>query len=321
MLKVAILAFDPIATFELACAIEIFALPRPEYGNWYQTEVVCFEKVPLQATGGITISAKSIPSLDGYHTLVIPSWKIDSNHVRLDLAEKITEFSAHGGRIVSFCSGAFLLAQLGLLQNKRATTHWRYSEIFKRRFPLVNFVDDVLYTHDQNISCSAGSAAALDLGVDIVREDFGHEVANNVARRLVIAPHRRGGQAQYIETPVAKNTGTFSHTLDWAIKNLHEPISVDDLAKQANMSRRTFDRHFKSALGTSPKVWINQQKINLARQLLETENLSIEQLALKVGYDSGITLRFNFNKYVGVSPSQYQTQFRKKQKAPKQFRE
>jgi AraC family transcriptional activator FtrA len=310
MSKVAILAFDHIATFELACAIEIFALPRPEYDNWYQAEVVCFEKGPLKATGEIAISAKSIQSLDGYQTLVIPSWDTQNNHVRLDLAERVNAFSERGGRIVSFCSGAFLLAQLGLLQNKRATTHWRYCEIFKQRFPLVNFVDDVLYTHDQNISCSAGSAAALDLGIDIVRQDFGHEIANQVARRLVISPHRNGGQAQYIETPVAKNTGAFSRTLDWAITHLNQPISVDDLAKQASMSRRSFDRHFKSALGVTPKAWINQQRINLAKQLLEVEDMSIEQLAHKVGYDNGITLRFNFNKYVGVAPSQYQSQFK-----------
>jgi len=319
MLKVAILAFEQIATFELACAIEIFALPRPEYKDWYKTEVVCFENGPLQATGEIRISAKHIQTLDDYQILVIPSWNTRSNHVRLDLAENINAFCKSGGRIISFCSGAFLLAQLGLLQDKRATTHWRYCEIFKQRFPLVNFVDDVLYTHDKNISCSAGSAAALDLGIDIVRQDFGHEVANQVARRLVISPHRLGGQAQYIETPVVKNSGTLSHTLDWAIKHLNKPISVDDLAQQASMSRRTFDRHFKRALGTSPKVWINHQKINLAKQLLEAEDLSIEQLASKVGYDNGITLRFNFNKYVGVAPSQYQLQFRKMENSLKKF--
>lgn len=310
MSKVAILAFDQIATFELACAIEIFALTRPEYDNWYQTDVVCFEKGPLRATGEIGISAKTIETLNDYQTLVIPSWNTASHHVPLDLVEQVTAFSERGGRIISFCSGAFLLAQLGLLQNRRATTHWRYCEIFKQRFPLVNLVDDVLYTHDQNISCSAGSAAALDLGIAIVRQDFGHEMANQVARRLVISPHRHGGQAQYIETPVSKNTGAFSCTLDWAVKHLDQPLSVDDLAQQASMSRRSFDRHFKSALGVSPKAWINQQRINLAKQLLEVENLSMEQLAHKVGYDNCITLRFNFNKYVGVAPSQYQSQFR-----------
>ncbi|MBL4631568.1 MAG: helix-turn-helix domain-containing protein [Paraglaciecola sp.] len=310
MNRVAILAFDQIAMFELACAIEIFALPRPEYKNWYQTDVVCFDKGDIQVTGGIGLSAKSVDDLSYYQTLVIPSWSTVNNHLKVDMAKQISAFSEQGKRIISFCSGAFLLAQLGLLQHKRATTHWRYSELFKQRFPLVEFVDDVLYTHDQNISCSAGSAAALDLGIDIVRQDFGHEIANQVARRLVISPHRHGGQAQYIETPVAKNTGAFSRTLDWAIEHLSQPISVDDLAEQASMSRRSFDRHFKRAVGVSPKVWINQQRVNLAKQLLEVEDLSIEQLAGKVGYDNGITFRFNFNKYVGVAPSQYQYQFK-----------
>ncbi len=310
MSKVAILAFDQIAMFELACAIEIFALPRPEYKNWYETDVVCFGKSKVRTTGGVSLLTMRVDDLSDYQILVIPSWSTVNNHLRMDMAEKINTFAEKGKRIVSLCSGAFLLAQLGLLQNKRATTHWRYSDVFKQRFPLVDFIDDVLYTHDQNISCSAGSAAALDLGIDIVRQDYGHEIANQVARRLVISPHRHGGQAQYIETPVAKNTGAFSRTLDWTIKHLNQPLSVDDLAQQASMSRRSFDRHFKSALGVSPKAWINQQRINLAKQLLEVEDLSIEQLAHKVGYDSGITLRFNFNKYVGVAPSQYQSQFK-----------
>jgi AraC family transcriptional activator FtrA len=310
MTKIAILAFDQIAMFELACAVEIFALPRPEYDNWYQTDVVCFERSPLKATGGIEISAKYVDNLDSYQTLVIPSWNTQSKNIRLDMAEKINAFAEQGKRIISLCSGAFLLAQLGLLQNKKATTHWRYSNNFKQRFPKVHFIDDVLYTHDHNISCSAGSASALDLGIDIVRQDFGHVIANQVARRLVISPHRSGGQSQYIETPIIKNTGAFSKTIDWAIENINQPINVDKLAEQANMSRRSFDRHFKNSLGTSPKAWLNQQRVNLAKQLLETENLSIEQLASRVGYDNGITLRFNFNKYVGVAPSQYQLQFK-----------
>lgn len=180
---------------------------------------------------------------------------------------------------------------------------------FRRGFK-VNFVNDVLYTHDQNISCSAGSAAALDLGIDIIRKDFGHSIANQVARRLVISPHRSGGQTQYVETPIVKNAGSFSATLDWAIENISQAISVAEMAEQACMSRRSFDRHFKKALGTSPKAWLNQQRINLAKQILEVETLSIEQLANRVGYDNGITLRFNFNKYVGVAPSQYQAQFK-----------
>ncbi|MDU0356057.1 helix-turn-helix domain-containing protein [Paraglaciecola aquimarina] len=309
MHKVAILAYEKLATFELSCAIEIFALSRPEYENWYQTEVVSFESQPIKATGGISIYTKCIDSLVDYDTLIIPSWNIHNKHVRLDMAEKISQFAESGKRIISFCSGAFLLAQLGLLQNLKATTHWRYADIFKQRFPQVNYVNDVLYTQDGNMSCSAGSAAALDLGIEIVRQDFGHKIANQVARRLVVSPHRSGGQSQYIETPIIKQNGAFSGTLDWAIENMDAVLTVDDMAERANMSRRSFDRHFKNALGTSPKIWLNQQRINLAKQLLETESLSVDQLALRVGYENSITFRFNFNKFVGVAPSQYQAQF------------
>ncbi|MGJ8682608.1 helix-turn-helix domain-containing protein [Paraglaciecola sp.] len=309
MYRVAILAYDQVATFELACAIEVFALPRPEYKNWYQTEVVCFQSSPIKATGEIQISCKFIQTLDDYDILIVPSWSAVKNNIRLNMAEKITDFANQGKRIISLCSGAFLLAQLGLLQGKQATTHWRYAETFKQSFPNVEYVEDVLYTQNDNIYCSAGSSAALDLGLEIVRQDFGYKVANQVARRLVISPHRNGGQSQYIETPIVKQQGQFSRTLDWAITNISQSLTVDDLASQAKMSRRSFDRHFKRALGTSPKSWLNQQRINLAKQVLETESLSIEELALKVGYENGITLRFNFNKYVGVSPSQYQAQF------------
>ena len=309
MLKVAILAYDQLAMFEFSCALELFALSRPEYNNWYQSEVVTFESGSLHATGALQIIARQVHSLNDYDLLVIPGWRTKTKHVNARLACEISAFSAQGKRIISFCSGAFLLAQLGLLQGKHATTHWRYAELFRQRFSQVNFVEDVLYTQDGNISCSAGSAAALDLGLEVIRQDFGHVIANQVARRLVISPHRSGGQAQYIETPIAKQGGIFAATLDWAINHLHMALEVDELASKANMSRRSFDRRFREALGTSPKVWLNQQRINLAKQLLETEQLNIEQLAAKVGFDSGITLRFNFNKYVGIAPSQYQRQF------------
>lgn len=309
MHRVAILAYDQVSMFELACAIEIFALPRPEYQDWYQTDVVSFDNTLLSTTGQIQLLINSVNSLQDYETLVIPSWNVFNKNLRLNMAEAINDFSAQGGRIVSLCSGAFLLAQLGLLQGKKATTHWRYAEEFKQRFPHVDYVDDVLYVQNNNIFCSAGSAAALDLGLHIVRMDYGYRIANQVARRLVISPHRQGGQAQYIESPMTKQIGVFSCTLDWAIENISKPLTVEDLASQANMSRRSFDRHFRKSLEVSPKAWLNQQRVNLAKQLLESENLSVEQLARRVGYDNGITLRFNFNKYVGVAPSQYRAQF------------
>jgi AraC family transcriptional activator FtrA len=309
MHRVAILAHDKQAIFELACAIEIFSLSRPEYDNWYHSDVVTFDNESLEATGNILLNVKQIKDLADYQTLVIPSWSTTNNHVRLEMAEQIVQFSQQGKRVISFCSGAFLLAQLGLLDDKQATTHWRYAELFVQRFPQVKFVNDVLYTHDGNTHCSAGSAAALDLGLEIVRQDHGHVIANQVARRLVVSPHRSGGQAQYVETPMKKGEGAFSQTLDWAISNIDKILKVEDMATQANMSRRSFDRHFRHALGTSPKSWLNEQRIELAKQILESERISIEQLATRVGFDNSITLRFNFNKHVGIAPSQYQSQF------------
>jgi AraC family transcriptional activator FtrA len=309
MPKVAILVFEQVAMFELACATELFSLPRPEFENWYQTKFVSFERAPFATVGGLQLFIGADDSLAEFDTLIIPSWSTQEKRVKLNMAQSIADFSERGGRVISFCSGAFLLAQLGLLQGQSATTHWRYAEVFKRRFPNVDYLEDVLYTQSNNIFCSAGSASALDLGLEIIRQDFGYQVANQVARRLVISPQRQGGQAQYVDTPVQKHVGALSKTLDWAILNLDRTLNVDDLANQANMSRRTFDRHFKKSLATSPKAWLNQQRINLAKRLLETENLSIDQLAAKVGYDNGITLRFNFNKHVGISPSQYREQF------------
>lgn len=309
MFKVAILIYDGVPAFELGCATEIFALPRPELESWYQTQVISFDAQALSSTANLFLKGKVVQNIDQFDVLVVPGWNTDSRRIKLSIAEQIVDFHEKNKRIVSFCSGAFLLAQLGLLNGKKATTHWRYADKFKQRFPEVEYVDNVLYTQHDNLFCSAGSAAGLDLGIEIVRQDFGHGIANQVARRLVISPHRQGGQAQYVETPVVSANTAFSSTLDWALKNLDKQLIVDDLAHQANMSRRSFDRHFRASLGMSPKAWLNQQRIEQAKKVLEEDNVNMDQLAQKVGFDNAITLRFNFNKYVGVSPSQYQNQF------------
>ncbi|WP_163832689.1 helix-turn-helix domain-containing protein [Spartinivicinus ruber] len=309
MCTVAILAYPGLATFEFGCAIELFALSRPEYQQWYQAEVVTFDRSPVSATGGILVTAKPVTSLLDYHTLIIPGWPVQQTEVPTLIKQQITNKYKSGGRILSFCSGAFLLAELGLLNGRRATTHWRYAELFQQRYGQVHFQDNVLYTFDGQIGCSAGSAAGIDLGIEVIRQDFGHDIANQVARRLVVSPHRSGGQAQYVETPVIKHHNHFSATLDWAVEHLHLPIAVNDLAKQANMSRRSFDRHFKLALGMSPKEWLNRQRLTLAQKQLEQRTASIEQIALNVGFGNAMNLRHYFRKYLGISPSQYQAQF------------
>ncbi len=309
MRHVAILVSQPLPFFELGCAIQVFSLPRDEHSNWYKCDIVSFEQEQLCSLPGMEVKINCIEEILHYDMLIIPGWDTNCRKIKLSLAEQIVAFHSLNKPIVTFCSGAFLPAQLGLLNGKTATTHWRYADKFKQRFSKVQYVDNVLYTQHGNLSCSAGSAAALDLSIEIVRQDFGHEIANQIARRLVISPHRSGGQAQFVQTPVIRSQSRFAQTLDWAIQRLNQNLLVDDLAQHANMSRRSFDRHFKSSVGMPPKVWLNQQRVRLAKEILEQEPVSMEDLAQRVGYDNTVTLRFNFHKYVGISPSEYQQQF------------
>ena len=202
-----------------------------------------------------------------------------------------------------------MLAEAGLLDGREATTHWRYTNQFKARYPNITFVENVLYIYDGRIGCSAGSAAALDLGLEVVRRDFGHDKANQVARRLVIPPHRSGGQAQYVETPIMPRPNHFASTLDWAVKRLNCKIDIDDLADKANMSRRNFDRHFRASIGMSPKEWINRQRLQLAQTLLQNRNSSMENIAQQAGFNTAMNMRHHFRKTFGISPSEYQSQF------------
>ncbi|MFA3792085.1 GlxA family transcriptional regulator [Aliiglaciecola sp. SL4] len=309
MHHMAILVSDNFPVFELGCALEVFHLPRQELSPWYKSDVISFDGKLLASSSGLLMQVNEVTELLHYDILLIPGWDIHSRKIKLALAEQIVAFHSLNKRIITFCSGAFLPAQLGLLNNCKATTHWRYAELFKQRFPLVEYMDNVLYTQQDNMYCAAGSASGLDLSLEIVRQDFGHEVANLVARRLVISPHRTGGQAQFVETPMPQKHHKFARTLQWAIKKLDKISKVDDLAEHANMSRRSFDRHFKASVGMPPKEWLNQQRIRLAKEILEHDRLSMDELASRVGFDNTVTLRFNFHKFVGISPSEYQQQF------------
>lgn len=307
--RVAILTYHNAALFELGCAVELFALDRPEFDEWYETEVVSFESGPLSTTGGLQLKAMQINSLQEYDTLVIPSWPSNVSAVRGPLASELQKFANNGKRLLSFCSGAFLLATLGLLENRKATTHWRYAEKFKHRFPNVRYADDVLYILDNNIGCSAGSAAAIDLGLAVIREDFGQKRANQVARRLVMSAHRKGGQSQFVETPIQAKSNVFSDAIDWALANLNADFNINDLAQRAHMSRRTFDRKFRQSFGTSAKEWLITQRMHLARNLLEQSAETVDVVAGQAGFENSASMRHHFRKNLGVSPRQYRDQF------------
>jgi len=308
-MKVAILAQGPLALFELGYAVELFALPQKHFSNWYQTEAVTFAEGLQSGVGGIDLQVKFLQQLDDYDMLVVPGWPYQSAVISVALAQAIRSLHKRGGRILTFCTGAFLLAELGLLNHKQVTTHWAYAEDFQQRFPSVRYVDDVLYVYDGCIGCSAGSAAGIDLSIEVIRSDYGYQIANQIARRLVMAPHRSGGQSQFVETPVLKTPNRFSAALDWAVGQLGNKITIDELAEKAVMSRRSFDRKFRAAFGTTPNYWLIQQRLKRAKQLLEISQLSVEQIAEQTGFDNGMTLRHHFRKHVTLSPRQYREQF------------
>jgi AraC family transcriptional activator FtrA len=308
-IKVAILTTAKVALFELGCAVELFAMPRLEFDNWYQSEVVTFEGDKQLAAGGLSISSRLIDSLYGYHTLVIPSWPVEQA-VSKQLIDQLNEFNERGGRIITFCSGAFVLGKVGLLDNRKATTHWRYAEQFKKQFAHSHYIENSLYVFADNIGCSAGSSAAIDLGIEVIRQDFGYEVANHVARRLVIAAHRSGGQSQYVEAPIPKSNRNFSKVLDWAVENINQKIDVGILASKAHMSRRTFDRQFRKSLDMSPKEWIIKQRLKRAKELLESTKIGIERVSYCAGFETSENMRHHFRKNLQISPIRYRRQFK-----------
>ncbi|WP_038173518.1 helix-turn-helix domain-containing protein [Vibrio pacinii] len=309
MHNVAILAHSHLTLFEMSCAIELFALPRPEFTTWYQTDVVSLEQGAINTTGNISLNVTSISSLEAYDTLVIPGWPTWDYPTPAAISQQVRQFVDSGKRVLTLCSGSFLLGTLGLLNGRKATTHWMYQQRFCQQFPQVDYQPDVLYVFDGNIGCSAGSAAALDLGLAVIRQDFGYHVANQVAKRLVVSSHRLGGQAQFVDTPLLAVPNQFAQAIDWANSHLDRNMNVDELAREANMSRRTFDRKFRASFNLSPKEWLIQQRIERAKGLLEQQAHSIEQLAAISGFDNATTLRHHFRRLVGVSPQQYRKQF------------
>ncbi|WP_237133858.1 helix-turn-helix domain-containing protein [Pseudohongiella sp. O18] len=316
MHRVAILVHDRIALFELGCAVELFALPRPEMDDWYRCDVVSFAEGSIVGTGGVSIAVKTVSSLADYSMIVIPSWSTDGKPVPEAIRSELINAHNSDKRILTFCSGAFLLAQLGILDGRKATTHWRYADKLKTLYPQIEYEDDVLYVYDGQIGCSAGSAAAIDLGMEVIRSDFGYRVANRVARRLVMSAHRQGGQSQFVETPMPEKPSQFSRSLDWAMNNLSRPIGIDEFAEKARMSRRTFDRKFRDTFGVSAKEWLTTQRLDAARQLLESTRHDVEKVAELSGFSNASNLRHHFRAAIGVSPRRYREQFGRQESAP-----
>jgi AraC family transcriptional regulator, transcriptional activator FtrA len=311
--RLALVAYDGLRSFEYAIAADLFAPPRPYLGvPWYETVVVSPDRGPLRGVGGLCVKPDApFEAIHEAHTIVVPGWRTLGDPLPALLHQALQAAAARGARVMALCSGAFALGAAGLLDGKRATTHWLFADTFKARFPQVQFEPDVLYVDEGNVITSAGSAAGLDACLHLVRRDFGAAVANTVARRMVAPPHREGGQAQYVEAPVRQRGGgsPIGRAMDWARAHLHEPIGVPDLAGRAAMSPRNFLRHFQAAVGSPPNTWLQQQRITRARQLLEASALPLADLAAQCGYESPETFRAAFRRCVGVAPASYRARF------------
>ena len=309
---VAAIAYDGLCTFEFGLVVEAFALPRPELGiPWYRFRVCSVERRPVRALGGVLVEARAgLGVLKSAHTIVIPGWRHIDQPPPAALLTALRRAYERGARVVSICSGVFVLAAAGLLDGKRATTHWRYTARLAEQFPNIDVQPDVLYVDEGRVMTSAGSAAGLDLCLHIIRKDFGAEIANRVAKRLVIPPHRDGGQAQYVAELVRPGSETsLAPLLEWAQSHLHRNLTLRELARQAGMSERSFARHFRADTGTTAHQWLVHQRLIAAQRRLETTKDSVDRVADAVGLGTAATLRHHFRQRFQTSPAGYRRRF------------
>jgi len=305
------LVYDDLCLFELGIAAEVFGLPRPEFDDWYDFRVVAAQQGPLRTLGGLTLQAADDLSLLADAALVIvPGWPHGEAGLSGALRASIKAAHRGGTRFASICSGAFLLAACGLLDGRRATTHWRYADQLQAAYPALQVDPGVLYVDEGDVMTSAGSAAGLDLCLHIVRQDFGSEVANHVARRLVLPAHRQGGQAQFIPRPLPRHrAGDIAPLLDRVRAALDEDWTIPRMAEVAGLSPRTLQRRFREATASTPQEWLVGERIERAKELLETTKLSADDIALACGLGAPETLRHHFRRIVGTSPLRYRAQF------------
>jgi AraC family transcriptional regulator, transcriptional activator FtrA len=314
MRTVSVLAFDGMAPFELGSVVEVFGLPRPELDvPWYELSVCAERPGPLLAVGGFTLTVvHDLETFAAADTVIVPGADVHGEVSPLVVAA-LRRAHARGARVVSICSGAFALAAAGLLDGREATTHWTYADVLQRRYPRVRVNPDVLYVDGADVLTSAGSAAGLDLCLHLVRRDHGARIANAVARRLVIPPHRDGGQAQFIEASVRDVTGEddgVERSMAWAMAHLAEPITIGELARRAHLAPRTYLRQFAGRVGTSPMRWVVSQRISASLPLLESSDAPVEEVGAAVGFDSPVTFRHHFGRAMRTSPSAYRRAFR-----------
>jgi len=302
------IAYDGLCTFEFGIAVELFALPRPEFENWYRFATVKAEHGPIRATGGITIEADGdLELLESASLIIVPGWRGADTPVPEPLCAALRAAYDRGARIASICSGVFVLAASGLLSGKSATTHWRYTDLLAERFPDVSVDPDVLFVEGDRVFTSAGSAAGLDLGLHIIRQDYGAQVAASVARRLVLPAQRDGGQRQFVPRPEPKACAgsSLAQLQDRIRATINESWPLDRMARVAATSGRTLTRRFHEETGTTPSSWLKLERVSRAAELLEDGTIPLSDVWEVCGFGSAETFRREFRKMMGVPPVRY----------------
>lgn len=313
---VAVLARSDVMLMELGLVHQLFTRARArDEAPLYEVVTCGLEPGELATNADFSIWISHGPDVlrDADTVIVLASHADDGATDGRPSARLVEAFDRiqPGTRIASICTGAFALASVGLLDGKRATTHWQSAALFRQLYPTVSLDPDVLYIDEGSVLTSAGEASGIDLCLHMIRSDHGAAVANEVARTTVVPPHRDGGQAQYIRVPMPESTHAGTATARaWALRHLHQRISLRDLAEQESMSVRTFTRRFHDATGISPAQWLIQQRIQRARQLLEDTDLSVDRIADDAGFGTTAALRQHLHAALGVSPTAYRTTFR-----------
>ena len=311
-IKVAIAAFNGIRPFHLSVPCAVFG-EAAGAEPLFDVRVCAVEPGELRSQIGFTIGTRyGLRELERARIVVVPSWRDASESAPPPLLAALRRAHQRGALIVGLCLGACVLAEAGLLDGHRATTHWRWTELFAQRYPRVQVDPGVLYVDEGDVLTSAGTAAGIDCCLHVVRKQFGAEVANRTARTLVVPPHRQGSQAQYIEQPVSAtaSAGPLAKTLDWAAHHLDAAHSLDSLAAKALMSRRSFTRHFRQHTGTTVGQWLLGQRLALAQRLLETTAQPVERIAERAGFGSALSMRQHFGLAFNTTPSLYRREFR-----------
>ena len=308
--KVVLLAIPGVAPFEFGVVCEVFGVDRSDTGGpAFEFSIATADPGPVPTSLGYDMTIANDLSIAADADLVaVPAHTIEDVDERFLRA--IRDAEARGAWVLSVCSGAFTLAQAGILDGRRATTHWMHTDRLSAMYPNTTVDPDVLFVEDGKVVTSAGTAAGIDAALHIVRKEHGAAATNVIARRMVVPPQRDGGQSQYIDTPIVeRRSDSFALVTAWMLENLHEDLTVDQLARKALMSSRTFARRFRADMGTTPAAWLNRQRIIRAQQLLEQTDLGLEQIAQETGFGTAAVMRHHFVRVLQTSPMAYRRAF------------